>query len=143
MIDAGPATCAASRAPSSQPDPMIEPRDTNVRPQNPTSRLSLAGLPELLGAAVAVCAMGVPPRGRRGPCALGAGKAPDVSRRKATKGRNAARWAALHKAGWAPHAARWAPHKSGVGGAPSDEGGDRVDEQAGQAADDGAVDPDE
>src|SRR6478736_8896901 len=137
MIDAGPATCAASRAPSSQPDPMIEPRDTNVRPQNPTSRLSLAGLPVLLGAAVAVCAMGVPPRGRRGPCALGAGKAPDVSRTKATngriqsklsgffqKGRNSARWAALHNAGWAPHEARWAPHKSGVGGAPSDEGGD-------------------
>ena len=32
MIDAGPAVSAAVRAPSSQPDPMIEPSDTNISP---------------------------------------------------------------------------------------------------------------
>ena len=31
-----PASFAAVSAPSSQPDPMIEPSETNVRPQNPT-----------------------------------------------------------------------------------------------------------
>ena len=31
-IDAGPATSAAFNAPSSQPDPMIEPSETNIRP---------------------------------------------------------------------------------------------------------------
>ena len=31
-IDAGPATCAALSAPSSQPDPMIEPSETNISP---------------------------------------------------------------------------------------------------------------
>src|SRR5262245_53525810 len=36
--EAGPATCAAPKAPRSQPEPMIEPRDTKVRPQKPTSR---------------------------------------------------------------------------------------------------------
>src|SRR3569833_3235151 len=35
--DAGPASLAAVSAPSSQPDPMIEPRDANMSPQNPTS----------------------------------------------------------------------------------------------------------
>src|SRR2546423_15619390 len=39
-IDAGPAASAALSAPSSQPDPMIEPSETNIRPQNPTERLS-------------------------------------------------------------------------------------------------------
>jgi len=32
MIDAGPAVSAAFRAPSNQPDPMIEPSETNIRP---------------------------------------------------------------------------------------------------------------
>ena len=32
MIDAGPATSAAFSAPSSQPDPMIEPSETNISP---------------------------------------------------------------------------------------------------------------
>ena len=32
MIDAGPAVSAAVSAPSSQPEPMIEPSDTNIRP---------------------------------------------------------------------------------------------------------------
>src|SRR5690242_3618604 len=36
--DAGPATLAAPNAPSSQPEPMIDPSDTNVRPQKPTAR---------------------------------------------------------------------------------------------------------
>lgn len=30
--DAGPATFAAFKAPSSQPEPMIEPSETNIRP---------------------------------------------------------------------------------------------------------------
>jgi hypothetical protein len=32
MSDAGPATVAAPSAPSSQPEPMIEPSETKVRP---------------------------------------------------------------------------------------------------------------
>src|SRR5450756_2678113 len=35
--EAGPASVAAVSAPSSQPEPMIEPRDTNIRPQKPIS----------------------------------------------------------------------------------------------------------
>lgn len=35
-----PATEAAVSAPSSQPYPMIEPRDTKLSPQNPTVRMS-------------------------------------------------------------------------------------------------------
>jgi hypothetical protein len=31
-MEAGPATLAAFKAPSSQPDPMIEPSDTNISP---------------------------------------------------------------------------------------------------------------
>jgi hypothetical protein len=31
-IEAGPASLAALRAPTSQPDPMIEPREMNSRP---------------------------------------------------------------------------------------------------------------
>ena len=36
--DAGPAVCAAPSAPSSHPDPMIEPRETNIKPQKPIVR---------------------------------------------------------------------------------------------------------
>jgi hypothetical protein len=32
MTEAGPAVSAAFSAPSSQPEPMIEPSDTNIRP---------------------------------------------------------------------------------------------------------------
>ena len=32
MIDAGPAVSAAVSAPSSQPEPMIDPSDTNISP---------------------------------------------------------------------------------------------------------------
>jgi hypothetical protein len=38
--DAGPADCAAPRAPSSQPDPMIDPSDSSVRHRRPTCLLS-------------------------------------------------------------------------------------------------------
>src|SRR2546423_3590154 len=41
--DAGPATVAALSAPSSQPEPMIEPSETNIRPQKPTARCRLPG----------------------------------------------------------------------------------------------------
>jgi hypothetical protein len=37
ITEAGPAIVAAVRAPSSQPEPMIEPSETNMRPQKPTS----------------------------------------------------------------------------------------------------------
>ncbi len=40
ISDAGPAFCAALSAPSSQPEPMIEPRETNISPQKPTERCS-------------------------------------------------------------------------------------------------------
>ena len=40
MIDAPPATVDAVSAPSSQPDPMMEPRAMNVSPQKPIPRLS-------------------------------------------------------------------------------------------------------
>src|ERR1700740_3026250 len=36
--DGGPARSAPVTAPRGQPEPMIEPRDTNMRPQKPTSR---------------------------------------------------------------------------------------------------------
>src|ERR1019366_3391115 len=35
--EAGPASVAAVSAPNSQPEPMIEPSETNIRPQKPTS----------------------------------------------------------------------------------------------------------
>ena len=38
--DAGPADCAAPSAPSSQPEPMIDPSEIIVRPRRPTSRFS-------------------------------------------------------------------------------------------------------
>jgi hypothetical protein len=40
MIAAGPAICVAVSAPSSQPEPITEPTDVNVRPVRPTSRRS-------------------------------------------------------------------------------------------------------
>src|SRR6516165_9075464 len=40
--DAGPATTAALSAPSSHPDPMIDPSEMNVRPQKPTLRCNWA-----------------------------------------------------------------------------------------------------
>ncbi len=36
--EAGPAMTAVVRAPSSQPEPMIDPREMNISPQNPTAR---------------------------------------------------------------------------------------------------------
>src|SRR6266516_156814 len=36
--DAGPAVSAANSAPSSHPDPMIDPSETNISPQKPTDR---------------------------------------------------------------------------------------------------------
>src|SRR6478752_4237418 len=41
MSEAGPATVAAPNAPSNHPEPMIEPRDTNVSPQKPIERSSV------------------------------------------------------------------------------------------------------
>ena len=38
MMPDGPAVFATLSAPRSQPEPMIEPRDTNSNPQNPTDR---------------------------------------------------------------------------------------------------------
>src|SRR5450432_1266530 len=46
---AGPATADAANAPSSHPDPMIEPTEVNSRPTRPTSRRNLRCAP---GAAV-------------------------------------------------------------------------------------------
>jgi hypothetical protein len=40
MIAAGPATSEAPSAPNSQPDPMIDPTEVNIRPTNPISRRS-------------------------------------------------------------------------------------------------------
>src|ERR1700722_7797488 len=39
MIAAGPAACAAKKAPNDQPEPMIERPDAQTAPMNPTSRL--------------------------------------------------------------------------------------------------------
>ena len=38
MIAAGPATLEAVSAPSSQPDPIIDPTEANMRPTRPTRR---------------------------------------------------------------------------------------------------------
>ncbi|BBZ28542.1 hypothetical protein MMAD_28370 [Mycolicibacterium madagascariense] len=35
---AGPADCVALKALSSQPEPMMDPSDTNISPQKPTDR---------------------------------------------------------------------------------------------------------
>src|ERR1700712_3488395 len=78
--DAGPAVCAAPGARSSQPDPMIEPSETNINPQKPIV-LRKCGLPPEGGADDSETAMMTSLPARNGPpeerSALSAGYWPD------------------------------------------------------------------
>src|SRR5215207_743666 len=60
MIEAGPAICAAYRAPNSHPDPMTDPRQTKSSPTVLTSLCSLCSAAVLPDSAVRV-AIGKPP----------------------------------------------------------------------------------
>jgi hypothetical protein len=63
-IDAPPADVAAVNAPSSQPDPMIEPNETNISAIKPTSRLNPGSDPDAVLRTDA-CAMIASPFARR------------------------------------------------------------------------------
>src|SRR5215469_1680262 len=61
--DAGPATTAALRAPSSHPDPMIDPSEIPVRPQKPTLRCSPASALTVGLPTITISAITSPPSG--------------------------------------------------------------------------------
>src|SRR5690349_5135879 len=82
--EAGPASVAAVSAPRSHPEPMIEPRETNRRPQNPTSRRRWAPAP--LSAVLPVVLMTPPGTpGRRRPGGHRCGSAPPLGRHDARR----------------------------------------------------------